>query len=289
MKKIKTLIKTLIPKFILNKLEILHKKKYFRQFGIDDVPFLKKIILYKNIFYIKLNPFMNGTVDLTIARNGFWEKEVSEIMIKYLNTGETFLDIGANIGYHSLFLSAYFKNDLKIYAFEPIKSLYAQFNESIKLNKFYNISLLQFAVSNKRDNKKVLYIREDNIGGSSLYSYPKINFFKTRQKEIVEVVNLDSFFDNNFKINLIKLDVEGNELEVIKGGLSLIKKNKPFIVLEFSPIFYVQDYKEKSIELLNLLKDLGYKLFTLDEKPFDFESCLDLNEIEQIDLLCKPI
>ena len=279
MKKIKTLIKTLIPKFILNKLEILHKKKYFRQFGIDDVPFLKKIILYKNIFYIKLNPFMNGTVDLTIARNGFWEKEVSEIMIKYLNTGETFLDIGANIGYHSLFLSAYFKNDLKIYAFEPIKSLYAQFNESIKLNKFYNISLLQFAVSNKRDNKKVLYIREDNIGGSSLYSYPNYNF-NTAKKYIL---------DNNFKINLIKLDVEGNELEVIKGGLSLIKKNKPFIVLEFSPIFYVQDYKEKSIELLNLLKDLGYKLFTLDEKPFDFESCLDLNEIEQIDLLCKPI
>lgn len=151
------------------------------------------------------------------------------------------LDIGANIGNHTL----YFCNEYhakKVYCFEPVAETFAMLRENIKLNHLEErVVLNQFGLGEKDSRGSVNYYNLNNIGGTSL-----------RQDERGDLVikSLDGIGIDE-PVVLVKIDVEGMERAVLKGGMDLLKKNRPFIMVE--------SFEDVFPETREILYGIGYK------------------------------
>jgi len=291
---VKTIIKSIFPGAISERI-ISSAKKYKRKkrdgkrfsYGRGK-PFVRNIDILGVSFKIVLDTTRNCYVDERIAEHGYWETELSRELIKYLQKGSVFLDVGANIGYHSLFAASFLKGSGKVYSFEPISYLCKQLQDSIALNIIENIEVCNFGVA-ENDGEAVIHMRAENIGASTLLTFPKIEKFDIKDTEKVAIKKLDSFLGEDAKVDVIKIDVEGYELEALRGAASILRNNHPVIFMEFSPVVYVQDYASKPLELIGFLKGFGYSFFSLDEKPLDIEAWLKEgdNLHKQVDLICR--
>ena len=151
-----------------------------------------------------------------------WAGGALGIINKYLPDNAVILDIGANIGSHTVYW-AFERNAKKIYAFEPLPDTFNILKTNIELNSLQNrVEIYNIGLSNESCSCSIDKYNESNIGGTSFKKSDRGNFiFKP----------LDNFgFDE--KINLIKIDVEGAEVNVLNGGKKTIVKNKPVIVIE---------------------------------------------------------
>ena len=287
----KNLNKVLPKKIIL--LGKIYKKKLAdkKRFSYGNgKPFIYNVNVLGVSFKILLDPFKNCYVDESIVKNGFWEKKLGEQLKNYIKKDNVFLDIGANIGYHSLFVASILKGSGKVYSFEPITYLCKQLQESVNLNNFTNLEVCNFGLS-ENEGEHIINIRDGNIGGSSLLSFPKIDKFEVKETEKVVLKKLDSFLGETYKVDVIKIDVEGYEYEALKGAFNILKNNHPVIFMEFSPLIYIKDNAQKSYEIIYFLKNLGYSFFDLDEKSLDLEKWIkEGNNVNtQIDILCKVL
>ncbi|MCX6757180.1 MAG: FkbM family methyltransferase [Candidatus Nomurabacteria bacterium] len=295
--RLRTAVETLLPVFLSKKIvkfgqaykKSERNKKRIKMYG-GNKPFEYHVNTQGVSFDIMLDPVNNCLVDESIEKFGFWEKELGSIFKKYLHKGDIFLDIGANIGYHSLFVASILNGTGKVYSFEPIRRLANQLNESVILNKFQNIEVCNFGLAEYDEDSRVIYIRDENIGGSSLLRYKDLELVKVKEVEKISVKKLDSFLLNT-EVDMIKIDVEGFEYEVLKGAIDILKKYHPIIIMEFSPIFYNQESKQKSYNIISFLENLGYHFHLLNEQPIDLRIWLkELDNINsQIDILCKTI
>ena len=195
----------------------------------------------------------NDWIGKNIILNGFYEKETVDVIIKSLDFNpRKFLciDVGANIGNHTLQFQKYFK---KIIGFEPQNKTF----QILKLNteNYLNISIYNFGIAQK-DDLITFYIPNKNIGSASQKKTRNSHY-----EEQVEIKNYDKLFDQ--ECSYIKIDVEGNELDVIKGMKNTIINYKPVISFE------MRDYDNKSkLDLLNAFKELGYIDFYVPKEHF---------------------
>ncbi len=139
-------------------------------------------------------------------------------------SGATAIDIGANIGSYTLRLAKRFAH---IIAFEPnpICSRVLQIN--IASNKFQNVVVQQIALSD-RNGTLPFYIRGG--GASSLTS---THYARKHDKVIqVKVSRLDNFQNSVRRVDFIKIDAEGAELSILKGGISLLERFRPVLAVE---------------------------------------------------------
>ena len=197
-------------------------------------------------------------IGLIINLFGSYEKNLIKDVILFLKNNKllregTYIDVGANIGVHSVNFSSLADNVL---AFEPIPINY----ELLKLNTndCKNVRCHMFAISGKDSNTNMT-INKLNMGNSKISNKGEV---------IIKVPtrSLDSFLVNDERpISLIKIDTEGHEINVLRGAIHSIKKNHPVILLE-------QDSKvisSGSSESIDLLKSLGY-IFYNPEVKFEF-------------------
>jgi len=219
-----------------------------------------------------------GYVDMMIFKNGIYEKEIVDDIFKELNTDKTFLDIGSNIGQHTLLLAPYCK---EVYAFEPIKAVFNQFNESIRLNKLSNIHTFNIAISDKKESKHFNYVK--NHAGTS--SFVERNSDAETEIMIVHTDTLTNILGEK-KIDVIKIDVEGFEAVVILGNKDFILQNRPIIFLEFNPHWISQEGMFTPTELFNFFLDNNFEIFSRS-----FDKFLDKNELNlnhQDNWILKP-
>ena len=150
-----------------------------------------------------------------------------------VNQGDCIFDVGANIGLFSLFVSR-LQKDLKIYAFEPIKPTFKVLQENIDLHSLHDVSLFNYGLSSENNAEKLFTFYPNMAGNSTTKPVEKLE-----QKEIMNVIlpqeKVEYFFQNSEvngevrtlssvidelnieTIDLLKVDVEGEEYEVLKG------------------------------------------------------------------------
>lgn len=205
----------------------------------------------KDITYIMSHP--NSTSSY-ILQNGIFEKELIEYCKNNLCCKDrVFLDLGAHIGTYTLNLAHAFSH---IYAFEAQKNTYYMLCGNVVLNNLTDlVTTKHCALSNIENDGKIvtLNIVSEDGGGSSIVN---TNTSKVLRSEQVISKPLDYFNISN--IGLIKIDVEGAELDVIQGGLKTLERsNYPPILFEaWSDPWYAQA-KEK---LFSFLQGIGYTI-----------------------------
>ena len=209
-------------------------------------PLFKRIIpsLIKRIFFLNKNQIIKlsfgkikldllQAIDREIYLNGFYEKEqlnfLNEICKK--NQVSHFFDIGANIGYYSLF----FKKIQNIYAFEPNKKNFSKLKENINLNSL-NVNLYNFGLSNSNSEKEIWYTNKNKMGGSAIFDKNDPELRKYNSKDIIIEKIFTKRLDDILKIKLsnilIKIDVERHEKKVLEGMKKLISQNDIIMQIE---------------------------------------------------------
>lgn len=219
-----------------------------------------------------------GYVDFYIFENGIYEKYIIDDIRSTLSDDKVLLDIGANIGQHSLLLSPYCKH---IYAFEPIPEVYIEFSASIKKNRFKNITLFNAAIGSSSEVKSFHYIS----GHAGMSSFIKT---ENRGQQIinVKIEPLDKMInDTNFDV--VKIDVEGYEAVVILGNKNIFLKNRPIFFMEFCPEAIDKQGEYTSAELMNFFFDNNFKVFSrrLNKDFHSIEPELFIND----NLIISPI
>ena len=196
--------------------------------------------------------FANDFIGIDIFLNGTYEKKELDALIYFLDCLKNdyhnwiCLDIGANIGNHSIYFSNYFK-EVHSYEPNPITFKLLDFNT----HSICNIHSYNFGLGQNTEELS-LYVDDHNIGASS------VNKLKNESNSVqILVKKFDDEFKNFSKIDLIKIDVEGMELSVLKGSLEVIKKDQPIILIEQLKKDFVDDVK--NTKSLDLLENLGYR------------------------------
>tara|TARA_B100000212_G_scaffold340756_1_gene322162 strand:+ start:1159 stop:2028 length:870 start_codon:yes stop_codon:yes gene_type:complete len=170
------------------------------------------------------------------------------------------LDIGANIGNHSIFFSKFFE---KVYAFEPNSLTY----DLLKINaKYYcekkNIEIFKFGLSDSK-GKFYLSTNKSNLGGSHIISKNELKNNLKNKISLIEVKRADQINSLRLaKIGLIKIDIEGHELKALLGSKNIIKENRPIILFEQ----HEKEIKNGSSKVINYLKNLGYSFYIINKK-----------------------
>ena len=196
---------------------------------------------------------------------GTYEVPIQNIFTQHLKSGDVFYDIGANVGFFSIIAAKLVGDTGKVYAFEPGKENAQSIRHNAQLNSFSQIEVIEKAVSNTSGEGQLLLA--EYSGGHALATAdapPDLAGEVT-----VDLVSIDDLIAQN-KIeppNFVKVDVEGAELDVLKGMRETIKTHKPTIIYE------VDDgdrtgYERKYRELANFFESLNYQV-TQTEDSYD--------------------
>ena len=180
----------------------------------------------------------------------FHEKPVQDFIKKSLTPSSTFIDIGANIGKYTIIAGRSIsksKGSGKVIAIEPESYNYSALLKNISLNNLNNVIPVNCACFSSNKNLK-FYVERSGSGFNSIYK--KANF----NEVVVKGFMLDTILAKHKikKVDLIKLDVEGAEIEVLKGAKNVLKHSHPMIVFE------CWENKELS-EITKILNRFGYQ------------------------------
>ena len=160
----------------------------------------------------------NCAVNKSIRKGRIWEKTLINIYKQYVNYNSVVLDIGANLGTHTIPLSLMCNN---VYSFEPQQKLFSLLKKTVEYNKLDNVKLFNNIVSNKSEE---LDFNNTGCGRGGLSKYrPRLEGNITKENAIT----IDSL--NLVKCDFVKIDVEGAEWDVLNGAHETINKYKPII------------------------------------------------------------
>jgi len=176
------------------------------------------------------------------VKYGLFECQLIEWCKQFCSKDKVFLDIGSHSGTYSISLADGAK---EVYSFEPQRMTYYSLCGSVALSGKENVTCLQVGLgSPDQVGRQTLKIVSNDGGGSSLHSTSGI-----LREESIEIKTLDSYGLEN--IGFIKMDVEENELFVLKGGLETIRRN------HFPTILFESNFDNK--ELFDYIRSIGYK------------------------------
>ena len=180
---------------------------------------------------------------------GLFESALIEWCKQFCSKDGAFLDIGSHTGTYAISLAHLNK---KVYAFEPQRMTFYALCGGVALSGLHNIECLPFGLgSEDQVGEQTLNLVSSDGGGSTLQEVQG-----TLAKEHIEVRKLDDVSTRiTDPISFIKMDVEGNELQVLRGAVETLRRhNYPKILFESNC---------ENVELFNFVRDLGYKIVSV--------------------------
>ena len=184
-------------------------------------------------------------------------KQTSEFL-KQVKEGDIVFDIGANVGYYTILASKIVGANGKVFSFEPVVRNLTFLYRHIILNKLSNVIVLPLACADESSLKMFSFGR--TIAEGHLIDDVSPRNFNFLSFTYVHTTRLDEFCKySNIKPGIIKIDVEGAELQVLKGAEQTLLKSKPKIFLSIHSAILEKD-------CIDYIKSMGYNTVLLDEK-----------------------
>lgn len=221
---------------------------------------IKTTTKYGTLYLLKNDEFITDS----FLKGKYWaeyEIKIIEDLLNFKNINKLiYFDVGANIGSHTLALSKIFQNKIEIYCFEAQSFISKILEANIYENNLNNVKNFHCAVSDNYELIKVRVPNYDKINnfGSIELRQPKYSdndkIIFSDSFESISSIKLDDF--KNDKVNFIKIDVEGMEHFVIKGGRELIKNHRPFLFMEL--------VKTETETILNFFKEIDYSAYQIN-------------------------
>jgi len=208
---------------------------------------------------------LNEGIDFSIWLLGAFERRTVAAYSSIIKPGMTVLDIGANVGAHTLFFARLVGPGGKVVAVEPTAWASGRLRANLQLNS---------------ELEKVVLVRQAMLVGSSgeslpdtIYAswpldghnvHPKLRA-QAKATSGAKAITLDQLISEETigRVDFIKLDVDGHEAAVLRGGLGVLRRDTPDIIFELSP-HSLAEAGESATQMLQQLHDLGYRFYDLN-------------------------
>lgn len=258
--------------------------KLFLGKGIDKkFPFL--VSLYKKVYSFMAK---NGQVQVNIPlgskllvsgkdaglglflrTKGGFEPIQTKLFLEAINEKDVVLDLGANIGYYSVLASKLVGEKGKVFAFEPDPQNLFLLKKNVAFNQAGNVQIVEAAVG-KTEGEKELSQDLANPGESSLAN------LGSGQKIKVKMTTLDNFLKQELieKASVVKVDVEGAEIDALEGGKEFFKNGKKITLFIECNSEALARFGYMPMDLIRKLKSLGFEIKTIinefEKKAYPF-------------------
>jgi len=203
---------------------------------------------------------------------GYYEEDATQRICGLIRPGDVVYDLGANAGYYAMVFAKYTRG--RIHAFEPMPDQQQIFRYHLATNHVENVVLHPFAVSDVSGTRQF-----SNVAAMPVNTYVSTSssFDISNSTISVETVSIDDFvYVRGFEPpQVMKIDVEGAELDVLMGARRVLTEVKPFLLLGTHDVHY-PDVREKCCQFL---RDLGYTVEPTDE---------DKSSMGLDDFICLP-
>ena len=246
--------------------------RFFRNFLVSDI--IIQIYNFKIFGSIK----RKKTSYFLLKKCNFGDYYELDLIKKMSNLNKILLvDCGCNYGFYSFFAAKLSKKNIVI-SIEASKDTSKDFLRNLKLNDNKNIYFENKAISNL-DNINISF----NEGENDWESSQAHRSFKIKKVENIQTITIDTLLKpydlNNYKL-IIKLDIEGNEMNAIQGALRSVKNYSPIFIIEFSK--YIFDHQHNIEYLNNFLKEFNYSIYDLNKKKMTVKKIIiKLNQLKK--------
>jgi FkbM family methyltransferase len=208
---------------------------------------------------------LGEVIDLAMYLELF-EPDVVQAIKDHTKPGMSVIDIGANIGAHTLRFCNLVGKTGHVYAFEPTSYAFLKLKRNLSLNYYPQASAINVALSDENLASREIRFR----------SSWKTNGKNVINTDHVEFIRLDDWCDKHSvdNIGLIKIDVDGNEFPILVGGLVLIKRCKPLLIMEAVGPHFDDDARNP----FKVLAQIGYR-FRDTKTGVDYGGIDEMREI----------
>ncbi|AFZ27943.1 methyltransferase, FkbM family [Cylindrospermum stagnale PCC 7417] len=203
---------------------------------------------------VKIRCHPDGYSAATALYCGLYDYDEMNFLLRYLRTGDSFLDIGANVGIYTLLAASKIKSG-SIYSFEALPKNYTRLKENLTLNQFWQVKPYAIAISDFTGNTGLNLAEGDSM--------PFITSNVTKNTITVPTDTLDNLLPAEIipELTLVKMDIEGAELLAMKGAISLLKQQLHQVwIMEINDA--VNNFGYQKQDIVNFLQEYGYGLYT---------------------------
>jgi FkbM family methyltransferase len=248
---------------------------------------MSRWIVYRNPVVIKeidgtrFELDLREVIDASLYFSGTFEEDVEAVIRSLVQPGMRALDIGANIGYHTFRMARLAGKGGQVYAIEPTGWAFQKLLRNSELNpELDNITFSKVGLG------------DADAGPVRLDFQSSYRLDGTRQSraEEVELLTLDSYLESQGirQVDFIKLDVDGFEGKIIRGGLKSLTAMRPAILMELNPSTMLENGDDPA-GMLAALAGAGYRFETLDGHPIRDPAayCLETRDASTM-VLARP-
>ena len=244
---------------------------------------------YRREVAIECGTMRVGLIDVierSLHVGGEWDRHVLEALRVHLRPGDTFVDVGANIGYFTLFASRLVGTSGRVVAIEPAQGNLARLCDHLAMNQSANVLVVSTAAGSSHGVPFLHLPTPNNNGAANLR--PAVG----GAGHAVFQAPLDELFEScDVRPQLIKLDIEGFELEALRGLKRTLERHAPVVVCELTNEF-LHEIGQDARELLQFMESLGYRCRSLELVPGtagrELRSETILEETGQLDVIFSP-
>ena len=207
---------------------------------------------------------MVDTVSSHIFLCGVWESGLTELMLALLGPGDCFIDVGANIGYHSLLAAKLVGPNGSVIAVEPAPHIRENFEHNLALNPklaaLHNITLLPYCASNQVGNAMLSGLPEGNSGETTLRQLSE-----GAVTTMVETRTLDDMLAETdlSRCPLAKMDIEGAEYLAVSGMEQTLARYPEISLMLEVDDRYLADLGHSADMLFHWFESRGYQAYAI--------------------------
>lgn len=258
------------------------KRKLLPRLRLIDFPIMSKLdrllrmrLLPKSVKIGEHTLQLDVNDSLKLSTHGAYEKAELSAMRANLRPGDTALDVGANIGYHTLEMARQVGSTGRVFAFEPAPDIFSLLKTNVKQNGYDNVVCEQIAASDQ-NGLAFLVLSDTNSGDNRLASCA--DNFRTVQ---VQTARLDDYLiQHKISPSFIKIDVQGFESSVFHGLRAFIENSEDVVILfEFEPALITAN-GTRPFDMLRFLTDRGFDLYDLQHSA-NLEVPIDIIELTE--------
>jgi FkbM family methyltransferase len=230
-----------------------------------------------------------SALDYHIVQHGILQDWIAAYLPEYVPQDGIVFDIGANAGLLSLPFAFHVPKG-KVYAFEADGEVFEQLQKNMALNpQITNVIPMNAAMQDNPNLDRITFYKRRAIDGDKLENrgLSSLENIPLHQKEstIIPCTTIDKY---RLKIDFIKIDVEGSEYKVLKGGEQTIAKHKPVIHYEYSTTIDKLNKSNNTEQSFNFLKEMGYRQFAIVEEQSLKEMTMYDPRLDSVNILSLP-